>query len=324
MPALLYDGKTAGLRPVPVPDPQPGEALLDIVLAGVCATDIEITRGYMGFTGILGHEFVGRVAGLNPGASGAPAFSPGERVVGEINLACRTCPICRRGLTNHCPHRRVLGIQDKDGVFAPHATLPLENLHRVPEGVDDERAVFTEPLAAALEIPEQVSVEPASQVLVVGDGRLGLLVTMVLARVSRQVTLLGRHEERAGIVEELGVRWVAAADGDGLGRDFDIAVEASGSPEGWNTGLAHLRPRGTLVLKTTTHQSRAWNPAPLVIDEITVVGSRCGPFPRALEWLAEGRVDPRALISRRLPLSAGADALELAGGRGSLKVLLEP
>ena len=326
MPALRFERGRVRLDSVPIPKPAPGEALLEVVLAGVCATDLEITKGYMDFSGTLGHEFIGRVVSVarRRGAAGADRASPGDRVAGEINLPCRACPVCRSGLGNHCPTRAVLGILEKDGVFAQYATLPLENLHPVPGTIPDEKAVFIEPLAAALEVLEQVDVRKSDRLLVIGDGRLGLLVAMVLARASGRVTLVGRHPEKMARVEGLGVRTVPVRRAGTLRRAFDVVVEASGGPEGWDTALAKLRPRGTLVLKTTVHGGRPWNPAPIVIDEITVVGSRCGPFPKAIEWLEKGWVDPTPLVAARFGLREGLRALEEARTPGVLKVLIQP
>jgi threonine dehydrogenase-like Zn-dependent dehydrogenase len=340
MLALLNTPSGPQLLRVPVPRPGPGEALVRVRLAGVCATDLEIVKGYMGFHGILGHEFVGVVESLgSPRRSGEARIRPGQRVVGEINLPCGTCPTCRRGLENHCPRRTVLGIVGKDGVFAPYVTLPAANLHPVPDAVPDEAAVFTEPLAAALRILEQVEVKPGMRVAVLGDGRLGLLCAMVLARAAARtgestggpraprgasVTLVGRHPEKMRLVAPLGVRTVPARHRGALQRSFDLVVEATGRAEGWDTALALVRPRGIVVLKTTVHDQRPWNPSPLVIDEVTVVGSRCGPFQEALEWLEQGRVDPRALIAARYPLARAPEALREAARPGRLKVLIEP
>lgn len=285
-------------------------------LAGVCATDLEICRGYMGFTGVLGHEFVGEVEACDD-----PAWV-GERVAGDINLACGACSECKVGLDRHCPHRTVLGILGKDGCFAQHLTLPTRNLHSVPAQVSDEAAVFTEPLAAAFEILEQVPLRPQDRVLVLGDGRLGLLCALALKTSGATLTLAGRHARKRAIVEARGVRGVA---GDELGSErFDVVVEATGSPSGLRAAVDRVRPRGTLVLKSTYQGAPDLDTAKLVIDEITLVGSRCGPFPRALEAMANASVDPTPLIDARYPLSDGLAAFARAGEKGVLKVLLEP
>lgn len=284
-------------------------------LAGVCATDLEISRGYMGFTGILGHEFVGEVLACDDAAW------VGQRVTAEINLACGTCSECKAGRNRHCPTRTVLGILGKDGCFAEQLTLPTENLHSVPAGVSDEAAVFTEPLAAAFEILEQIDVGADDTVLVLGDGRLGLLCALALQTSGASVTLAGRHPRKRAIVAARGVISVASED---LGnKRFDVVVEATGSPAGLRMATDHVRPRGRLVLKSTYQGAPELDTAKLVIDEITLVGSRCGPFPRALEALATGAVDPTPLIDARYALSDGLTAFARAGDRGVLKVLLE-
>jgi threonine dehydrogenase-like Zn-dependent dehydrogenase len=355
MPALRFD-RNVRLEQVDVPRPAAGEALIRIARAGICATDLEITRGYMDFTGTLGHEFLGRIVAFGEPALRAPALKDpsltnpalgdsasrdgsadsrrnpagavpgldiGTRVVGEINLPCRSCETCRRGDGNHCPTRSVLGILEKDGVFAPYVTLPVENLHPVPEEIDDERAVFAEPLAACLEILEQVPEARNHPVLVIGDGPLGLLTSLLLSTMT-EVTLVGRHPRKMALLEPAGVRLVDSEAANSLGRRYPIVVEASGDPSGWDLAVLLARPRGTVILKSTTHHTQPWNPAPLVVDEITVVGSRCGPFPEALRWLREGRVDPRSLLSAEWPLERGVEALEEAGGPSTIKVHLLP
>lgn len=310
----LEEGGTQLRDDLPLPRPPEGEALVRVLLAGICNTDLELIRGYRPFTGILGHEFVGVV-------EEGPPDSLGQRVVGEINAACRRCPTCRRGLPRHCENRTVLGIAGRDGAFAEHLTLPAENLHRVPDGVPDHRAVFTEPLAAALEILEQVQVRPEHRVLVVGDGKLGQLVARALALTDCHLLVLGRHRSKLVLLEELGV--ATALDRAEFEGGFDIAVECTGNPEGFATARRALRPRGTLVLKSTYAGSLTADASALVVDEITVVGSRCGPFEPALGLLEEGRVDVEPLIHARYPLADALAALEEARRPGVLKVLLE-
>ncbi|MBU1700380.1 MAG: alcohol dehydrogenase catalytic domain-containing protein [Candidatus Eisenbacteria bacterium] len=326
MTALYFDGTQLHLEKVPIPTPAPGEVLLKVSLAGVCATDLEITRGYMDFTGVLGHEFVGRVVKTGKPLLGGEddVFRKGQRVAGEINLPCHRCPMCRKGFPNHCYKRTVLGIAGKDGVFARYVTLPATNLYPIPPSVPDEKAVFTEPLAAALRILEQVVIEPSTRVLVVGDGRLGILNAMVLSRMSRHVTLVGRHPNKMALIEPYGVKTMPVSKAGKLRRSFAVTVDASGDPKGWEFALTKLQPRGVLVVKTTTHQSRIWNPAPLVIDEIIVVGSRCGPFDDALEWLEDELIDPTPLITERYTLAEGLKAMDHAARPDALKILIKP
>ncbi len=289
-------------------------------LAGVCATDLEILRGYMGFRGILGHEFAGEVAG--------PAGHPllGRRVVGEINCGCGACPACAAGLERHCPRRTVLGIAGRDGAFAEYLALPDRNLHEVPRGVADEAAVFCEPLAACFEALEQRPELSRGPVLVVGDGRLGLLQAQVLRAAGADVALLGRHPRKMALLDGLGI--AAMTDPrearSARGGKWPAVVDATGSAEGFGLALSLVRPRGVLVLKSTAGGARPMNLAPLVVDEVTVLGSRCGPFPPALAALAEGRIRTAPLIDARFPLRAGIQALEKAGEKGVLKILLAP
>ena len=302
------------VREIDDPAPAEGEALVRVVQAGICNTDLEIVRGYMGFEGVLGHEMLG-VVEAHPDPSWV-----GRRVTAEINLACGVCEWCGRGLGRHCPTRTVLGILGKDGCFAERVTLPPANLHAVPDGVPNDLAVFTEPLAAAFEILEQVHVEPDARVLVLGDGKLGLLCAMVLRGTGCALTLAGRHRRKMELVAALGVE---TREPDHLEGKWDVVVEATGSPAGLEAALAHLRPRGTLVLKSTFHGAPEVRTAQLVIDELHVVGSRCGPFPPALRALADARIDPRVLIDARYPLGDALEAIERAQERGTLKIILD-
>jgi len=314
MRALYFDGKPV-LQDLPRPAPGPGEVLVKVHLAGVCGTDLQVLRGYHGLKGVMGHEFVGEVAG--------PDASPwrGRRVVGEINLGCGTCDLCRRGLARHCRQRRVLGLKGRDGAFAPFLTLPAANLHEVPEAVPDLLAVFTEPLAAALAVQEAAPVSPAARVLVVGDGPLGLQVSWVLALTGAEIHLAGHHPERLALAQSRGVAPYLAADLPP--GDYDLVVEASGSPTGLDLALSRVRPQGTVVLKSTYVDRYPLDPASLVVPEVRLVGSRCGPFPAALRLLQDGLIDPRPLIDRAFPLSRGLEALAWARRPGSLKVLLD-
>jgi threonine dehydrogenase-like Zn-dependent dehydrogenase len=314
MLALYFDGQPA-VKELPRPAPGPGEVLVRVHLAGICRTDLEVLKGYHGFKGIMGHEFVGEVA--------APEDSPwlGQRVVGEINLGCGACDLCRRGLAGHCRQRRVLGLKDHDGAFAPYLTLPAANLHAVPSLVPDVLAVFTEPLAAALRVLETVPVSPAARVLVVGDGSLGLQISWVLALSGAEIHLAGHHPEHLALARPRGVETFLAANLPP--GDYDIVVEASGSPTGLDLALARVRPRGTVVLKSTYVGRYPLDPAVLVVPEVSLVGCRCGPFAGALRLLRDGRVDPRPLIDRTFPLAKGLKALAWAQRPGVLKVLLD-
>ncbi|MDD3581230.1 MAG: alcohol dehydrogenase catalytic domain-containing protein [Desulfobacca sp.] len=325
MNALRFDGQVCMVQ-VPRPQPAVGEALIRVQLVGLCQTDVEITRGYKNFQGILGHEFVGQVV------AAPDAAWIGQRVVGEINIGCGRCPRCQRGQAKHCQHRTVLGIYGRDGALAEYLTLPLANLHQVPASVPDEVAVFTEPLAAALEILAQVPVGPDYRVLIVGDGKLGLLSALVLRLTGCELHLLGRHPEKLALVADLGVMTHQAdrqAELDNSAQfgtyppDFDLVVEASGSPSGWHTAVAAVRPQGTIVAKSTYQQALEFNPTMLVVPEVTVIGSRCGPFAPALRLLAKGLIDPRPLISKVFPLAQAPAALAYAQQPGVLKVLVE-
>jgi len=314
MLALYFDGQPA-LKEAPRPEPGPGEVLIRVRLAGICRTDVEVLRGYHGFRGIMGHEFLGEVAG--------PGDSPwlGQRVVGEINLGCGACDLCREGLARHCRARRVLGLLNHDGAFAHYLTLPAANLHAVPPEVPDVWAVFTEPLAAALRVQEVAPVSPDARVLVVGDGMLGLQISWVLALTGAEIHLAGHHEEHLALARPRGVAaFLAAHLPPG---DYDIVVEASGDPSGLELALGRVRPLGTVVLKSTYVGRYPLDPAALVVPEVRLVGSRCGPFAGALRLLRDGRVDPRPLIHRTFPLSQGLEALAWAQRPAALKVLID-
>jgi alcohol dehydrogenase len=300
----------------PPPTPGPGEALVRVRLAGVCATDLELVKGYMGFEGVLGHEFVGEVE-----AAPDPAWR-GRRVVGDINAACGACPTCAAGRPGHCPRRTVLGIQGRDGAFAAALCLPLGNLHPVPDGVPDECAVFVEPLAAALQILEQVHLRPSARVVVLGLGRLGQLIARVLALTGAEVAGVARSAASLARLPP-GVRPVALADAPAL-AGADLVVDATGAPEGLGLAQALVRPRGQIVLKSTTHDLGGASSVGWVVDELTLIGSRCGPFAPALRLLERGAVDPRPLITARRPLRDGPALLEAAAAPGALKVLVEP
>jgi len=317
MDALVFDGQL-DLREVNRPQPKPGEALIRVSLAGICGTDLEILKGYSSFHGILGHEFTGQVVEC------AGQEWVGRRVVGEINLSCGECSFCLWGLGRHCPHRSVLGIVNRDGAFADYLTLPIENLHAVPDEIPDEAAVFVEPLAAAAEILEFVRVAPSPRAAVLGDGRLGLLIAQVLRSSHSNVIVIGKHESKLQMARSLGVKAVDLARDRLPAASFSLVVEATGSPDGLREALRLTEPRGTVVMKSTFRDMARFDTAKLVVDEIKLVGSRCGNFRTALELLQSGEVRVQPLISRTFPLSAGLEAFDYARNNECLKVLLAP
>jgi threonine dehydrogenase-like Zn-dependent dehydrogenase len=331
MRALVYgtDSRLVLQHNYPRPEPIHGEALIRVSLAGICNTDLEIVHGYMNFQGILGHEFVGVVEAIDrlPGAS-TPLSLLGKRVVGEINAACRKsdCWYCQRGLHTQCQERTTLGILDRNGAFAEYLTLPVENLHIVPDTVSDEEAVFVEPLAANFEIMEQVHLKPTDRVIVLGDGKMGQLAARVLALSGCEVTLVGKHAEKLLLVENLGIAACLLEDGDEIiqhgRRRVDVVVECTGSEQGLELALRLVRPRGTLVLKSTVAAKSHIHLAPIVIDEIRVQGSRCGPFAPALRALSQKLIDVRPLISGRYSLDNALIAFDYATQPGVLKVLV--
>lgn len=301
---------------LPRPERTPGDALIRLTRAGICATDLELVKGYAGFRGVLGHEFVGLVEEADGGGW------VGRRVVGTINLACRRCRVCMGSGPEHCPHRTVLGIIGKDGAFADYLTLPEANLLAVPDALPDEAAVFTEPLAAALRIREQVPVAPTARLAVVGPGRLGLLIAQVLALAGSRVTVLGRRAASLELPRRLGLETglVAEQDDDA----FDLVVEATGNEAGLAESLRLVRPLGTLVLKSTFAGEATVDLTKLVVGEVTVVGSRCGPFAPALRLLASGAVAVEPLVEGEYPLADGLAAFEHAARPGVRKILLRP
>lgn len=295
------------------------EALVRVLRAGICNTDLELIRGYYPFEGVLGHEFVGRV-------ERGPESLVGKRVVGEINATCGHCVHCRAGRSTHCGDRTVLGIVGRDGCFAEYLTLPAANLLPVPESVSTDHATFTEPLAAALEIQQQVRVAPDDRVLVVGDGKLGLLVAQTLALVGCRLTAVGRHPDKLAILARRGIETVNVADTDSDAIEsgaYDLAVEVTGNDQGFALVRRALRPRGTLVMKSTYAGALTLDASSLVVDEITLVGSRCGPFAPALRLLENEMIDVDALIDDRFALADGLAAMTRAAERGTLKILLD-
>jgi len=309
--AWVADGRVTCRDDVPAPGA--GECRVAVLCAGICATDLALVRGYMGFSGVPGHEFVGR-------ALDGPLA--GRRVVGEINAGCGRCADCARGDGRHCPARTVLGIVGRHGAFAEQLSLPASNLLAVPDGVSTDEAVFAEPLAAALAITEQVALDASSAVLVAGDGRLGLLIAHVLRRTGADVTVAGRHAERAALLPD-GVRHALGLLEQAPTRRYDVAVEASGHADTLALLLRHVRPRGTVVLKTTSELPAPLDLAPLVVNEQRVIGSRCGRLAPALQLLASHAVPVERFIEARYPLERAPAALEQAGRRGVLKVVLD-
>lgn len=311
---VLERGELRFSSDLPEPEPGPGEVRVRVLCTGVCATDLALARGYMGFAGVPGHEFVGEAL------EGELA---GRRVVGEINAACGRCATCRAGRERHCPERSVLGILARPGAFAETLSLPQRNLHAVPDGLATERAVFAEPLAAAFEIPEQLELASVERALVVGDGRLGLLCAQVIAAAGVRTELAGRHPERGSWLPA-GISHIGPVpDPREAGRPWDLVVEATGDPSVLAQALGLVRPRGSVVLKTTSERPASLDLAPLVVDEIQLLGSRCGPFEPALRALAEGVVVVDPMVEERFPLERAVDAFERARRPGTLKVLVD-
>jgi threonine dehydrogenase-like Zn-dependent dehydrogenase len=320
----------------PLPRLRPGWALMRVRLAGICNTDVEILRGYHSFRGTPGHEFVGEVVDVRGAQSHEKRNSLGRRVAGEINIACAAlgfhppCEFCRRGLKTHCARRRVLGIVAHDGAFAEFLALPLENLHAIPNTVTDEEAVFIEPLAAACEILAQIRVSAFQKAAVLGDGKLAQLIAMVLRSTAIPVMMFGKHPEKLALARRSGIKTSLtrgnAADlkSRAMKDRFPLVVDATGSPTGLTLGIALTEPRGTLVLKSTFHGAAPIESWPIVVNEITMLGSRCGPFAKAIALLRAKLVDPRMLITRTFPLFGASKAMKFAQQKGVLKVLLKP
>lgn len=315
MKGLWLENRQIELRhQLPIPTLGPDEALVKVLRAGICNTDLELLRGYYPYQGILGHEFVGRV-------EQGPENLINQRVVGEINATCGHCRFCLNGLPTHCENRTVLGIVNRNGAFAEYLTLPVKNLHPVPDVVSTDAATFTEPIAAALEIQEQISVTPQTKVLVVGDGKLGQLVAQTLALTGCELLVIGRHAEK---LAHLQAQQIATGLAEAVTeRAFDIAVECTGNPEGFAITRRALRPRGILVLKSTYAANLSLDISSIVVDEITLLGSRCGPFDKALKLLSEHKINVESLIQAKYPLQQGLAAFKQAQQRGVLKVLLD-
>lgn len=316
MLAVYLENGAVEVRSVPMPERPPGCALLRLITAGICNTDLELQRGYYGFHGIPGHEFVAEVVEADN------RDLTGKRVVGEINLNCTHCEWCRRDMGRHCPNRTVLGIVKHPGAFEEFFTLPERNLYVLPDGIPVERAVFTEPLAAACEILDQVSIPPHEPIAVLGDGKLGLLVSQVLNAHGYKVVQFGHHEEKLRIAQSCGVH-VELADGSLPSMEYDWVVEATGSPKGLLAATTMARPRGTVILKSTMHGAVPVDTAPIVVNELTFVGSRCGRFEEALPLLDHELIKVEEMIAARFPLAEAPKAFEKAAQKGALKVLLE-
>ncbi len=316
MLAVHLENGIVAVREEPLPARPPGHALIRVLHAGICSTDLQLQRGYYGFAGRPGHEFVGEVVETDD------RHWRGKRVACEINLACHACDWCRRGLGRHCPNRTVLGIVKHPGAFAEFLELPLANLHEVPASVSDDHAVFTEPVAAACEILDQVALPKDVEVAVLGDGKLGLLIAQVLRLHGSKVRVHGRHAAKMSLLEPLGVQW-EIANGAPPTAAYDYVVDATGSEAGLAAAIQMTRPRGTLILKSTVHSKVPIDTAPIIVNEITMVGSRCGRFEPALAMLAGGRLILDPLIAERYPLSEAPKAFERAATKGVLKVMLD-
>jgi len=328
MQALWLENNHLEMKEIPILE-KDGEALIRVRQAGICGTDLEMVKGYYPFTGVPGHEFVGEIVS-SPESSNSSRWklqsqetlesAKGKRVVGEINVSCGICEQCRGGRATHCEKRSVLGIKDRNGVFAEYVSLPLENLHIVPDSVPDEMAVFTEPLAAALEIQQQVQIRPTDRILLVGAGRLGQLIAQTLALTGSDLRVLARHPLQKKLLTDRGIKLIDESDIQPW--RWDVVVEATGSTAGFDIARKAVRPRGTFVLKSTYKGEMTLNLSPIVVDEVTIVGSRCGPFEPALRLMEQKLVDPTVLISAEFGLSDALQAFEEAAKPGMLKVLI--
>ncbi len=317
MKALYFDGKLE-LREVEAPKPSHDEALIQVIYAGLCGTDREILKGYSKFRGIPGHEFVGRVVEC------AGKKWLGKRVVGEINVSCGECEYCLWGLGRHCPRRQVMGIVHRDGAFAEYVTLPIVNLHEVPPEISDEEAVFVEPVAAAAEILEQMPLSHVRRIAVLGDGRLGLLVAQVLRQAGGQVTVIGKHAWKLAQAKSWKVRLVEAGSEKTPAGSFSLVVEATGSPCGLAEALRLVEPRGTVVMKSTFRETATFDTAKLVVDEITLLGSRCGNFKKAIDLLRHKKVKVSGMVSKTFSLEDGLAAFDYLNDAACFKALIAP
>lgn len=318
MKAVVFDNNLKLISDYNMPVPKSGEALIKVLMAGICNTDFEITKGYMGYNGILGHEFVGIVESVNS----EDKTLVGKRVVGEINCGCGECEYCKTGLERHCFNRQTLGIWQKDGCMAEYVTMPIKNLLVVPDNISDEEAVMVEPLAAALEILEQLHIRPDANVLVLGDGKLGLTIALALSGAGLNVTQVGKHTNKLAITSQQGVKTLLLKDLQ-ITKTWDVAVEATGSINGFETALSLTKPRGILVLKSTVASGKEFNFAPIVVDEITILGSRCGQFEPALRLLEQKRINFKPLITDVYEIDNAIEAFEKNKAKESIKVLIK-
>lgn len=310
MKGLYCDGSSIRLRDdLPIPIPGPGEVLLRVRLVGICDTDIQLAKGYLGFQGVLGHEFVGQT-------------DTGRRVTAEINNACHVCPICLDGRPGHCPHRTVLGIVGHDGAMAEQVVVPQVNLHEIPDELDDREAVFIEPLAAAFRITEQLDLHPSLKMAILGDGKLGMLCAWVARTTGAQVSVIGKHPSKLALAGET-ITTHRLDEASTLAKRFDVVVDCTGSHSGFPTALGLVRPCGTVVLKTTVAGTYTVNLAGIVIDEVRVIGSRCGPFPKAIAALVNRQVDVRPLIGGKFTLDQAESAFRAASEKGARKILIQ-
>jgi len=316
MKAIRFDGTKLNLL-IDYPKPKSGESLVKVKLAGICGTDLEILHGYMAYSGIPGHEFVGVVE------ESANKDLIGKRVVGEINAGCKTCTSCINGLERHCPNRTVLGIFKRDGAFAEYLSLPEKNLHVIPDSIQDEQAVFVEPLAAAYEITEQIHIDSKWNVAIVGDGRLAQLIVRVLKLYCLNITCFGRHEKKLQVLKKLGIKTKSVIESNEE-KTFDLVIEATGSDSGFSDTMKLIRPRGTVVLKSTIASQNKLELTPAVVNEVTIIGSRCGVFRPAINALATGIISVNELVDSIYPIEKFQEAFEHAKKPDTLKILLQP
>lgn len=317
MKAVVLINGELRVEDIPSPFPAEGEALIKVIKAGICNTDLELIKGYMDFEGVLGHEFVGRIV------EAQEKDWAGKRVVGEINISCHDCEMCHTGNSKHCLSRQVLGIREKDGVFTEYVTLPLSNLHVLPSDISDLEAVFAEPLAAALEILEQIHITREHEVLVLGDGKLGLLIAQVIQTQTPHISCVGHHPRKLSILQERGIRTSLEGWQD-LDQIFDVVVDATGSPQGLSEALCCVKPRGKIIAKSTFHGESTIDLSRVVVDEIQLIGSRCGPFEKALEFLKKRLIEVTDMVDADFPLEEAQKAFELARKPETIKILLTP
>ncbi|MCD8024798.1 MAG: alcohol dehydrogenase catalytic domain-containing protein [Candidatus Gastranaerophilales bacterium] len=322
--AVVFNGRLNFIKDYEIDDIKPDYALIKPVLLGICNTDEEITKGYMGFRGVLGHEFTGIVEDVN-GSGETRAKFIGKRVTGGINLGCNACLNCLSGMERHCKNRQTLGIYNKDGCFSRKFTLPVSNLLLVPDNVSDETAVFIEPLAAAYEILEQVHIKPLDKVLILGDGKLGLCISLIFSSLNIDFILIGKHENKLEAAKKMGANIKHFSEISSFENEsFDIVIEATGSTGGFETAVSMVRPRGILVLKSTIAAKEGLNLAKIVVNEITIIGSRCGRFEPVMRLMEKGKIDTAPLISSIVPFEDALYAFELNRKKESIKILLKP